>query len=349
MGVPVDISVIKEMATGQIKSLAAELLPNGVREGHEWCIGSIYGERGRSMRVNIEGPKAGIWQDFASPEHTGDVIDLVCQVRCGGNMANAVKWLRGWLAIEDLDRTQFEQRRKQAKKATEQRAKQEETERKERAGKALGLWLYAEKEVLGTPVDDYLFNRGIDLRRLGRQPGALRFHPNLWCGEANNRLPAMVWAVAHPILKHCSTHRTWLQCIEGDWVKAKVPNAKKSYGSFAGGSIPVWRGASGKSLSAAPEGEAVVITEGVEDALSIALACPERRILCAVSLGNMRNVLLPDQIGTVILAADNDSDPQAQAAFRKAELAHIEAGRDVRIARSPSGKDFNDLLQEAPG
>ena len=93
--------------------------------------------------------------------------------------------------------------------------------------------------------------------------------------------------------------------------------------------------------------EDVLITEGIEDGLSLALACPKRRVLVAVSLANMKNVWLPEQITAVTLCADNDTHPKTIEAFENAVAAHQAAGRRVKIARSPRGKDFNDLLRGA--
>ncbi len=89
----------------------------------------------------------------------------------------------------------------------------------------------------------------------------------------------------------------------------------------------------------------MVVAEGIETALSIAVACPERRVLCAVSLANMGQLLLPPTLRTVIVAADNDGDnPAAMRGLRRAIACLAARGHAVRIARSPLGKDFNDAL-----
>jgi hypothetical protein len=99
-------------------------------------------------------------------------------------------------------------------------------------------------------------------------------------------------------------------------------------------------------LAKAPGGSEVVIAEGIETGLSIALACPERRVLTAVSVGNMATVELPPQIGTVIIAAENDGfAPQAMVALQRGVDRFRGEGREVRVARSPRGSDMNDLLR----
>ena len=149
--------------------------------------------------------------------------------------------------------------------------------------------------------------------------------------------------------QHVATHRTWLQRHpDGIWRKAKLANPKMSLGSVAGGSIRIWRGASGKPLAQAPEGETVAIAEGIETALSVAIACPELRVLSAVSLGNMGRLALPPAVRTVILCADNDGPNEGAArALQRAVDHYAAAGRIVKIAVPPCGKDFNDTLQQA--
>ena len=218
-----------------------------------------------------------------------------------------------------------------------------------RRAAALAMWLHARPDVLDTPVDSYLKNRGIDLRAMGHVPGVLRFAPDLWHAGAHMNLPAMVAAITGPDGRHAATHRTWLERSGGAWIKARLtingkPDSKKVLGSFPGGCIRLWKGASGKSLKAAPPGDPVVIAEGIETSLSIVQAIPEIRVLCGVSQGSMANVELPPQIGTVILALDNDKKPAAEQNAARLVNRWMERGFDVRIARSPVGKDFNDVL-----
>jgi phage/plasmid primase-like uncharacterized protein len=197
------------------------------------------------------------------------------------------------------------------------------------------------------PVDLYLAGRGIALAELGRAPRALRWHPEVWNQEKRGPLPAMLAAITDGAGVHVATHRTYLaRDADGGWQKAALADAKKTLGSYAGGFIPLWRGASMKPLRDAPEGEAVAIAEGIETALSVALACPELRVLAAVALANMARVTLPPAVAEVILCADNDADnAKAGALLERAADRFLAEGRAVRIARPPVGKDFNDTLR----
>lgn len=187
----------------------------------------------------------------------------------------------------------------------------------------------------------------MDLAELGRVPRALRYHPALWCSEAGAALPAMVGAIMSLEGELQGVHRIWLEPgpSAGTWRKAALRSPKKALGSVTGGCIPIWRGSAATPLREAPDASTAVLCEGIEDALAVALLAPELRVLAVVSLANMASVMLPASIATVILAADNDApgSPAALALQRAVDI-HTAVGRDVRIARSPSGKDFADAL-----
>ncbi len=340
-----DAADLARALAGRVPALAAELLPAGRREGHEWRVGSLAGEQGRSLAVHLSGARAGVWSDFSSGE-AGDALDLVAAVLFSGDTKPAMEWARRWLGLAPGAPATMRQARQEARQPAGPPPIDAEAE--ERRGAARRLFLAARAELRGTPAAHYLAGRGIDLAELGRQPGSLRFHPALHNAESGRAWPALVAAISDAAGEHAATHRTWLAEGEGGrWIKAPLRDAKMTLGSYAGGCIRLWRGASGKPLGQAAPGEAVAIAEGIETALSVAVAVPERRVLCAVSLANMGRVILPATIREVILCADNDGDNPAAARALQRAVEHFAAeGRAVRIARPPAGmKDFNDVLQ----
>jgi hypothetical protein len=278
-----------------------------------------------------------VWHDFATGE-AGDALDLVAAVRCRGDTRAAMEWARRWLGGEALSRPPP----RQPAASGPGEVHEEEARRR----KALALFLDAEERLAGTPVADYLDGRGLSLAELARQPRALRFHPECWNSERRAPLPAMLAAITDGRGHHVATHRTWLARDEaGRWRKAPLAYPKMTLGSYAGGFIPLWRGASRKPLSQAPAGETVAIAEGIETALSVALACPELRVLAAVALPNLARLALPESVARVIVCADNDPHPKAQALLQRAAQRFAAEGREVRVAWPPSGKDFNDTLR----
>lgn len=102
-----DITQIKRMLTDRSLALCEHLLPKGIKRGRDWCVGSISGEAGDSLKVCISGAKQGRWADFAPGGDSGDVIDLWCAVR-GVQLAEALNQICEWL---DIQRPSFEGKR----------------------------------------------------------------------------------------------------------------------------------------------------------------------------------------------------------------------------------------------
>jgi hypothetical protein len=334
--------------------LARELLPGGYRDGQEWRVGSLAGERGHSLAVHLGGGKAGVWADFSSGE-CGDALDLVAQARFRGDKRAALGWARSWLGLDGGDPERF--RRLQA--AERQRAETAETELAAKRAVAFRLWLSARPSLAGTPAEAYLRGRGIALGdgpgALGRQPRALRFHPELWHKPSGRCWPALLAAIVDAEGKFLALHRTWLAPDGGG--KAPVEEPKRTLGRYAGGLIRLWRGSAGTEWKRAAAGETLVISEGIEDGLSCALAMPEWRVAAAVSLSNLGAVILPPAIARVVVAAQNDAwwsdaaaggagDRHGAARGLDRALRHLcRQGKQVAVARSSVGKDLNDMLR----
>lgn len=351
------VAQIAEMLAARIEDLAPTLLPGGKRDGAEWRCGSIHGEPGQSLAVHLRGEKAGTWADFAAappagmPQHRkfmgGDALDLVAWTRCGGDKVQAIKWARSYLGLPGADR---EEHRRMAPAAPVQ-FRQLPSERDDEGKRlsAIRLWLDGTETIVDTPAAAYLAGRGLDLAELRRVPRALRFHAEVWNAEKQARMPAMLAAITDAEGKHVATHRTWLEPGgPTGWRKASgLRHAKKVLGSYAGGAIRLWRGASGRPMADAPADDVVAIGEGIEDGLTVALACPEWRVIAAVSVSNFANQVLPPQLQDLVLLCDRDGENrQADSARERAARRWMEEGRAVREARPPEGfKDFNDWWQ----
>lgn len=347
------ITQIAAMLGVRILDLCHELLPAGRRDGQEWEVGSLAGEPGRSCKVHIgAGHMQGRWKDFASDDG-GDALDLVAGVLFRGDKSEALRWARGWLGLDTSDpaklqtyRRAVERQEKQAAAAEADEAKRADLARRIFAGARAG-------GIAGTLAETYLERRAIRLRDLGRAPGALAFSAQCWNRERNAKQPAMLAAITLRG-KIVAVHRTYLT-REGAKDGALL-DPKLTLGTYRGGYIPLWRPNGSPSWSdlwkdGAPE-TAIVIAEGIENALSVAVADPSRRVAATVSLSNMAAIVLPPCVTSVIVAADNDikSDPIKQEKIDKAfkaAMTHLKAdGRAVSVARAPMPhKDFNDWLQ----
>ena len=94
----VEIAEIVGMLARSAPELCRELFPAGVREGQEYRIGSLAGEKGRSMAIHVGGARAGVWSDFATGQ-AGDALDLVAYALFAGDKKKAIRWARSFLIL----------------------------------------------------------------------------------------------------------------------------------------------------------------------------------------------------------------------------------------------------------
>lgn len=346
----IDISEINRMLAEQIDTLVPEILPNAVRDGVEWRIGSCSGEAGRSMAIHRGGSRAGIWSDFSDSKAHGDAFELVAQVLFSGDRKKTVAWAKSRLGLDNMNPDRIEQVRKEARKKSQDAEKKqaEETERRRKA--ALAIFLNADENILDTPVDRYLLRRGINLRSLQKLPGSIRYAAELEYYHQDTKTktkhPAMVALIVNGKGESIAVHRTYLRDDGKEAFKANVPEPKLTLGAWRGGIIPLSRGASGKRLTQAPMDDKVLLCEGIEDALTLACAMPDFRVMATISVGNIQNAPIPENIKEIIIAADNDEpNSPADKSLQSAVNALSRPNRTIRVARVPSGfKDFNDVL-----
>ncbi|KTD21997.1 bifunctional DNA primase/helicase [Legionella israelensis] len=89
---------ISRLLAQRAEDVARYLLPQGKKENNEWCVGSINGESGKSLRVHLTGEKAGVWCDFATGTDKGDLLDLWASKR-NLTISEAVKEATSYLGI----------------------------------------------------------------------------------------------------------------------------------------------------------------------------------------------------------------------------------------------------------
>ena len=149
-----------------------------------------------------------------------------------------------------------------------------------------------------------------------------------------------------------AVHRTWLAarnlaCEEGPLVaKAPVAAPKMTLGAARGGLIRLWRGASKKAWKDAPR-EPLVLAEGIEDLLSYVQIDPGTRAACALSLGAMLALDLPETFGEIAILGQNDPPGSAAAKLLDRVIERFQdEGRRVLVWRPPAFiKDANELIR----
>jgi hypothetical protein len=351
-GPAIDVRDIELLARQHVEQIGRECLPGALKDGNYLKAGSIGGERGGSLVLNLSGANRGMWRDWSSNDQ-GDMIVLVERTMFGGDRGKAVAWLKSWLGLDDLDPARVQQvRAAAARRDAELEAEAaREAEAKKRGARA--LWLNGRADIAGTPAADYLAARGIRGEALGRWPGALRYHPEVWNRDAGIKLPCLVSQMILPTGEHVATHRTWLgRDARGVWGKADgagvgVPRgqAKKVLGKSRGAFVPLRKGASRRAMGQLVQPDTLYVTEGIEDALTVAMCKPEARVAAAYSLGNLAAIEFPPAIATIVLVADRDEGRAEQEALERAIARQQARGHQVRIVLPPPGiKDMNAWL-----
>lgn len=361
------------MLAGQLDSLIPWLLPNAVRAGPYWCVGSIHGERGDSLKIHATGLKRGAWADYAAsetdPDGKGDLIDLLKLTVGGGDIAVAFVEAKKFLNLDTMDPRRMEQVRNRARAAEERNARRLADEHEKKRRNAERMWLGAAKLTSRSAPVQYLESRGIDFGQLGKLPGAIRYHPKVFHGEAKRELPAMATKIAGLDGRHLGTHFTFLEFTREGWRKLgpiDVPDpktgelvptncAKKIWGpTYYGGHIPLWKGAQSCKLGDIARGTPLDVAEGIEDGLSWAMAEPERRTVAAGTLGNIGKMAVPAQLGDFCILAQRDEKEKAQAALeaavrRQQEQAQAQGSSRQVLLRWPREgyNDWNDWLRGA--
>ncbi|MDZ4345947.1 MAG: hypothetical protein U1E51_26335 [Candidatus Binatia bacterium] len=90
---------IARLLTARAEEVCRHLLPNGKLQGGQWCVGSISGEAGDSLKVHLTGTRAGSWVDFAgNADDRGDLIGLWKKTR-GVDLPTACEAALDWLDL----------------------------------------------------------------------------------------------------------------------------------------------------------------------------------------------------------------------------------------------------------
>ena len=168
-------------------------------------------------------------------------------------------------------------------------------------------------------------------------PPTLRLHPYLEYydedGPTGRYWPALLGFVQGPDRRFRGIHMTFLRRDGSD--KAPEDRQKKMLGAVSGG-----------ALRLGPPAPRLAVAEGIEEALSIAQACPGLVVWSGLSTTHMANLQLPHEVLELIVCANRD-EQGLKAARRLIErfLADRPERRTARLAVPGTAGDFNDLLR----
>ena len=192
-----------------------------------------------------------------------------------------------------------------------------------RSLQAKALWSEA-IPIMGTLGEKYLRNRGItsDL------PDTLRFLRNCW-HPTGKHIPSLIALVEG--VDGFAIHRTYLQ-LDGS-AKTQASPSKAMLGKVSGGAVRL-----------TSRGNSLVVTEGIETALSLSSGLLDfpATIWAALSTSGLQGLKLPETASELIIASDGDAEGR-KAAYKLALRAEI-SGWQVSFLAAPEGQDWNDVL-----
>ena len=374
-------ALAKDRLVGDIENVVADLLGQNARPRRRrrgaWNVVNPHraGAKAAQMIVWLSGARRGGWKDFVCGEK-GDAIDLVAYALEGivtaDSRMRAVEWAEDRYGLKKLSPATRAQMEKQL---AESRAKVEAEDARRRQSsrdRARKMFYAASPQLLGTPVETYLAGRGCPLADVPNLSLAFRYQAQAeyWLRSARDgegrkisagpRFPALTSAMVSGDGRLHACHLTFLEAdgrakldtrargwLDGD---GKPLSPKLMWPAVSGFVVRCTNGPSGLAAEqAATAGVAgiVGVTEGIEDALSAAIAYPSLRMWAAGSLSGL--LYLPDHAcaSAWLIFRDNDwGKPQAKALFDRAVARIRRFGKPVEVIAMPAdwGKDVNDAL-----
>jgi DNA primase len=247
----------------------------------------------------------------------GDVIDFVMRAY-GVKMREAIGMLDGG-ALREL-----EQQRAPAKPKTDMRP--------------IAQRIVKESvPIQGTPAAVYLRSRGITIDlphtlRFARLPPPKIEGNGVLAANGSGLLPTLVAIVTDAAGELIGLQRTYLT-EEGRKAKTADRKGKVKYslGNLLGGSIQL-----------GPASASILVTEGLEDGLTLAQGLG-RSVWVAAGTKMLAAMVFPDVVRSVVIGADGDVP--GRAAAQVAAPAYAQAGKAVRIMYpKPPFEDFNAEL-----
>lgn len=347
------VAAIKDQLLARIGEVVATLCPGMKRSGNYWQGPNP--TRAKDSKTSFTVWTNGAWREYDSGEK-GDVIDLIAYVRrC--TKGEAIAFAKDFLGLRDLDPATRRRLEEQARAKTE-RDRQDEAAKRERARRnAFTMWLGGRAMAPGSPAWRWLGVRGIDMAEIANFEGDLKDSgrslriwgaPNRgtdWSGPAMLAPCRTVGGAASGEIT--AVHATFT--LPDGTGKAPVPQPRVILGPKQGGFVRLTRGKSGlpfEELAKANLTEPLVLGEGIETCLSVALAVPEVRVWAALDLGNIASLPFLPEIRQLVVLAERDTKPAALEQRQRVMDALDAKGFDVREMVPTWGNDFNDTLRE---
>lgn len=366
-----DLDIVKAGLIERMHDVCRQLLPDGREEGGQWVsFNPVTGDRGRhhspALKVRLRGGVVGAWMDWRSGDK-GDALKLVAYL-VGTDTGGALVWARDFLGMRVMSKADRDAMRRVVAEKNATREKDDAARRARKlagAGElfardtaAIGAGSAAERHARA-----YFAERNVPLEAVASlNPASLRFSAAtewwkgaIWKHQDGRRWkerPGPSFPAIHAAMRVwngsvTACHVTFLDPLKAG--KAPVDPPKLIFGEAVGAVIEISTGVSKLPFWMAEQEPSLplVLAEGIETALSFAVAVPEARVWAGGSLAGVRNAPIGlDCVDWVLFARDNnDGNPQAQKQFAGALEALEQSGKRIVVEASHVGDDFNDLAQ----
>jgi len=289
-----------------------------------------------ALTVNIRGPKAGLWKRWSTGEGGKDLISLYAAAY-GLSWKEALQELSKNLGVNETSSKLPAVKLKEPQQA--------EAAIKEQINRAKALY---DK---GTPIAGTLAEKYLrDYRHItGELPKDFRFIKAAWHFETKESLPALLAPIRNKDDHITGIVRIFLNPDGSKYQKTYLDEegkkekavSKANLGISGSGAVVVQRGTLSTTLW---------IAEGIETALSIAKAKPNQTVLASLSVNQIKQVPLNEEVQRVVICADNDpASSKTKENIVKAVDTFLSQGLKVFIALPPeiptgmNKYDFNDL------
>lgn len=318
-----DIAHIKHDLAAQAEEVAAHYL-GSPKERHRSYL--RYGSNHGSLVLTTKGTKQGSWYDFQTG-NGGDMLSLISYVTNCADFKKVLEEATQFLGGHSLYRT-FDDNFGNASQVIEDQHVQEKI--------AIAQKIAAESQpIAGTLAEQYLRqHRGIKEADFGEN---LRFHPNLKHPFTHEYYPALIAIAKDSEQQICAVQATYLD--SGTATKAQIDQVKITRGSLSSRQCGV--------LINKGVGDTIYLAEGIETALSIKEAQPDKTIYATLGIANFAHVPILENTRKIIFCADNDGKEAAsQKMLTKAAEQLMQRNVDVWLSMPEKEKqDFNDVLK----
>lgn len=299
-----------------------------VDNGSAYLIGNVAGCEGSSLRVELAGPKKGTWKDFASSDHSGDMLNLI-QYHHG--YAKKGYLYRRAREILGMPEPEWQPAGAAVTTSTE-----------DKRAKAAALWK-AGKPLHATAASIYLEARSIDHTALKN----LRYVAGAWyryeavdgdgvITAVKGTAPALLAKVVNLRGRLIGVHRIYLNADGGRAVMIDTTGKnkhKRTLGPLIGGACRLQ----------GDDPRCIIAAEAIEDGAAIATALPKATVWACPTGPHLAQMEVPAETRYLIVASDNDAEGEQ---YYQRIRSRFSGRKDLAIFRARSRrKDWNEDLQ----